>query len=108
LNTIFIRMVWHQHKRDINYKMRKNLTRKITQYAHKHFEINSPIPLKPQITFTHAGGKKNIVAIERYRYMSRFKREFTVIRVHLSDNSTLYLNKLRLVHLIPLSQFVLK
>lgn len=96
-------MAWCTYTKDINYYLRLNLIRKIKKHVEDNFQINSPEIFTPPITFTYQGGKVNILSIERYKYMSRFKREFTVIRVKLDNNQYVPLTKLRLKHLLKIS-----
>jgi hypothetical protein len=101
-------MTWHQHKKDVNYYMRLKLVGVIKTHVDNNFEFNSPVNFDPPLPYTYTGGKIGIVSMERHKYMSQFKREFTTIRVLLDNGEHVPLDKLRLKHLIKISQLFSK
>jgi len=101
-------MSWDWYtKKDTNYHVRMALVRKIKVKIDDTFEVNSPVLITPPIAFTYSGGKISMVSIERYRYMSQFKREFTTIRILLDNGEYIPLIKLRTKHLLKLSKIFL-
>lgn len=97
-------MTWHQHKKDVNYYNRLALINKVRKAVIESFTLNVPVPFAQPIAFTYSGGKRFITQIERYQYMSNFKRLFSNIRVILNDGSTVPLTKLRTKHLTKIYQ----
>lgn len=95
-------MTWHQHKKDANYYNRLALASKVKKLVETFIQFNTPLPI--DVPYTYNGGKKTIISIERYKYMSQFKREFTVIRVAIDDGTYVKLDKLRTKHLTAIYQ----
>lgn len=101
-------MSWDWYtKKDTNYHVRTALIRKIKDRIDSTFEVNSPVLFSPPIAFSYSGGKISMISIERYRYMSQFKREFTTIRILLDNGEYIPLAKLRTKHLLKISQIFL-
>jgi hypothetical protein len=88
--------------------MRLKLIGAIKSHVDNTFDINSPVAFVKPLPYTYSGGKVTMISMERYRYMSQFKREFTVIRVLLDNGEYIPLAKLRLKHLLKISQIFSK
>lgn len=101
-------MTWWQHKKDANYYVRLGLINKVKIYAVVNLSDNKAMLLIPPVPYSYNQGKLMIVAIEKHKYMSNFKREFTNIRVILDDGTTVPLAKLRTKHLTKIYQLLLK
>jgi hypothetical protein len=101
-------MVWYQHKKDVNYYMRLKLVGVIKAHVDETFQFNSPVNFDPPLPYTYSGGKVSMISIERFKYMSQFKREFTVIRILLDNGEHIPLAKLRLKHLLKISKLFSK
>ena len=96
---------WY-HKKDTNYFIRINLVKQVKKYMITKLEANTPFQLIPPVAFTYSGGRVLITHLERHKYMSRFKREFTLLRVHLDNGTFVPLDKLRTKHLLKISQIL--
>lgn len=88
--------------------MRLKLVGAIKAHVDEKFEFNSPVAFVKPIPYTYSGGKITMVSMERHKYMSQFKREFTVIRVLLDNGEHIPLAKLRLKHLLQISKIFSK
>ncbi len=99
--------MWTQPK-DVNYYGRLSLINKIKKYVDKNLTYGVPLPLNPPIPFTYNGGKKSIINIERYQYISCFKKEFKTIRVQLDDGTYVRLIDLRMKHLLKIFEILHK
>lgn len=99
--------MWQQPK-DVNYYGRLALINKIKKYVDSHLPFSVPMPLAPPIPYSYNGGKKLIVNIERYQYMSCFKREFKTIRCQLDDGTYVRLVDLRMKHLLKIFELLPK
>lgn len=88
--------------------MRLKLVGAIKAHVDEEFEFNSPVAFVKPLPYTYSGGKITMISMERYKYMSQFKREFTVIRILLDNGTYVPLTKLRLKHLLKISQIFSK
>jgi hypothetical protein len=93
--------MWQQPK-DVNYYGRLALVNKIKKYVEARFDFGVPFIFPEPIAYSYNGGAKKMLNIERYRYMSVFKREFKTIRCLLDDGTYVRLVDLRLKHLIKI------
>jgi hypothetical protein len=94
-------MTWHKPK-DVNYYNRLALINKVKKVVENKMNFSDPVAFEPPIPYSYNGGKVNILSIERHKYMSNFKREFTNIRVLLEDGTYVKLQALRSKHLIEI------
>jgi hypothetical protein len=92
----------------VNYYNRLALANKVKQLVEAQFKHNTPRAFDPPIAYSYSGGKIFITHIERYKYMSQFKRWFTTIRVMLDDGTFVPLAKLRTKHLTKIFQYLTK
>lgn len=93
--------MWHTPK-DVNYYNRLALINKVRKIVLKNMDFENPIQFPIPIPYSYDGGKVAILWIERHKYMSSFKREFTNIRVRLEGGEFVSLQKLRPKHLIEI------
>jgi hypothetical protein len=102
-------MSWDWYtKKDTNYYIRLSQINAIKKYVDANLNVNEPLEFVKPLPYTYSGGKITMVSMERYKYMSQFKREFTVIRVLLDNGEHIPLAKLRLKHLLQISKLFLK
>lgn len=98
---IFAVVMWTMPK-DINYYDRLALVNRVKKHVIKTMDWETPFTFDPQIPFSYVGGAKYILNIERHKYISVFKREFTTIWCRLSDDTYVRLIDLRTKHLIEI------
>jgi hypothetical protein len=94
-------MAWTRPK-DVNYYGRLAMVSKIRRYVDSKMDFGVPLIFNPPIPYSYNGGRKLIINIERYQYMSVFKREFKTIRCELDDGRYVRLADLRMKHLVEI------
>lgn len=94
-------MAW-QTVKDNKYYDRLAMISKVRRYVESKMEFGVPLTFNPPILYTHHGGKKLIMNIERHKYMSEFKREFKMIRCLIDDGTYVSLKKLRMQHAVDI------
>lgn len=93
-------------KKDVNYYNRLALINKVKKLVESRLELFQPLPINPPIPYSYNKGKISLDSIERYQYESNFKRLFTIIRLHIDNDTYVKLQDLRAKHLTKLYQYL--
>lgn len=96
------------YMKDKNYYIRLKLIHHINKFVRDTYIANEPVPFNPPVVFTYVGGKQVLINMELSKYMSRFKREFSVVRCQLDNGSYVNLDTLRNKHLLEIQKRIQK